>query len=334
MRDSLLELLRCPRCRAPVEPAGDGGNGSVAELACTGCALRYPVEDDIPRLLDDAVPGSAAKRRELAGWVELAKRQGWYEPDDDVDLALPFLCRDLGWDDAAWRANEHSFSLLLERFVRPGMRVLEVGAGKCWGAQHLVPGGCEYVGTDILADRNIGLGRGRLYERRIGPFERVQADGERLPFVDGAFDLTYAVATLHHAVDLRGMVREMARVTRRGGVVAALNEGTRSLRESPRNPNQEVERELGINEHVHTLPAYLVAFVAARLLPVRIERADGYGMFAGRTKIERLLRFPAGRTALAVGFNVLAGYSGISLYARRVGGHSRPPRTSPRDARP
>ena len=35
--------------------------------------------------------------------------------------------------------------------LKPGMRVLEVGAAKCWGAQHLIPLGCEYVGTDILA---------------------------------------------------------------------------------------------------------------------------------------------------------------------------------------
>ena len=139
-------------------------------------------------------PGIAEKRREIEGWVELARAQGWYEPEDEVDAVLPFVCRDLGWDDRNWRANEHSFSLLLDRYVRPGMRVLEVGAAKCWGAQHLVPRGCEYVGVDILADPKIGLGRGAFYEERVGPFGRVQADGEHLPFATRAFDLTYCVA--------------------------------------------------------------------------------------------------------------------------------------------
>ena len=100
------------------------------------------------------------------------------------------------------------------------MRVLEVGAAKAWAAQHLVPLGVEYVATDILADPNIGLGRGAFFEARVGPFARVQADGEHLPFADGAFDLTYCVAALHHALDLSRMVGEMARVTRRGGTVA------------------------------------------------------------------------------------------------------------------
>ena len=97
---------------------------------------------------------------------------------------LPYVNRDLGWDDRTWGANEHSFGLLLDR-LRPGMRVLEIGAAKCWGAQHVLPRGCEYVGTDILADPKIGLGRGTFYEERVGPFLRVQADGESLPFADG-----------------------------------------------------------------------------------------------------------------------------------------------------
>jgi SAM-dependent methyltransferase len=269
-------------------------------------------------MLDDSLPGIAAKRREMAGWVELAKRQAWYEPADDVDLALPFLSRDLGWDDDVWRATEHSFSVLLDCFVRPGMRVLEVGAGKCWAARHLVPLGCDYVATDLVADASIGLGRGVLYERRVGPFARVQADGEHLPFADRSFDLAYTVAALHHALDPARMTRELARVTRRGGVVAALNEGTRPLRWSPDNPDQEIERELGINERVHTLPGYVSSFLRAGLFPVRLERSDGRAPFAGRPRLQKLLRLPGGRTALTVALNVRAGYSGISLYARRL----------------
>ncbi len=115
-------------------------------------------------MLDDRLPGIAEKRGEIAGWVEMAKRQGWYVPDDELDAHLPYLTRDCGWDDKTWRANEHSFDLLLEH-VEPGMRVLEVGAAKGWAAQHLVPRGVEYVATDILADKNIGIGRGRSSSR-------------------------------------------------------------------------------------------------------------------------------------------------------------------------
>lgn len=307
---TVLDVLRCPACAAGLHDA----NGA---LECERCARHYGVEDGIPLLVADDGTAMAKKRREMAGWVELAREQGWYEPDDEVDAALPFLTRDLGWDDATWRANEHSFALLLEHYVRPGMRVLEVGAAKCWAAQHLVPLGCEYVGTDILIDRNIGLGRGEFYERRVGPFARVQADGERLPFADRSFDLVFCVAALHHALDLGAMVGELSRVARRGGVVAALNEGTRPFGAAAHNPEQDFEKSLGINEHVHTLAAYAGQFLRRGLVPVRVERAEGYGMFAGRRRVQKLFRLPGGRTALTVGFSLLKGYSGISIYARK-----------------
>lgn len=303
----LAEVVRCPVCGGGLRTGDD-------ELACGGCSRRYGVADGIPRLLDDSLPGIAAKRAEIEGWVEKAREESWYEPDDAVDAALPYLCRDLGWDDSNWHANEYSFDTLLARYVEPGMRVLEVGAAKCWGAQHLIPLGCQYVGTDILADANIGLGRGTFYEGQVGPFPRIQADGEHLPFADGSFDLAYCVATLHHALDLGQMVRELARVTRPGGLVCALNEGTRSLGRSGENPAQQAEKELGINEHVHTAWAYVWAFARAGLRIRRIDHAEGYHGRAGRV----LGRVPKLGTTLATLLEQSAGgYSGISIYARK-----------------
>jgi SAM-dependent methyltransferase len=317
---SRLIELRCPVCR--------GRLSGEDELVCGRCGRRYPIVDGIPRLLDDALPGIAAKRGEIAGWVELARKQDWYDPDDEVDRVLPFVCRDLGWDVSDWRATEHSFQVLLDRYVEPGLRVLEVGAAKCWGAQHMVPQGCEYVATDILADPNVGLGRGSFYEGRVGPFARIQADGEHLPFADGSFDLVYGVATLHHALDLPRMVQEMARVTRPGGLVAALNEGTRAPGRTRLEPSQEEERELGINEHVHTLWAYIAAFKRAGLRIRRLENADGgFRTHAGRA----LRRVPkVGWSAAVLLEQTFLGYSpamllrgspahgsGASIYARR-----------------
>src|SRR6476469_11061292 len=142
MAVQLLELVRCPVCAGALGEAG-------GSLVCARCRRRYAVDDGIPRLVEDALAGMREKRLEIAGWVEKARAEGWYEPQDDVDAALPYVCRDLGWTDPVWRANEHSFTVLLDRYVKPGHRVLEVGAAKCWGAQHLVPRGCEYVATDI-----------------------------------------------------------------------------------------------------------------------------------------------------------------------------------------
>jgi SAM-dependent methyltransferase len=308
----LLDVIRCPVCRGRLDRDTRG-------FACAGCGVSYPVEDGIPRMLDDRLPGIEAKRAEVAGWPAMAKEQGWYEPDDEVDAHLPYLTRDLGWEDKTWRANEHSFSLLVDRYVRPRMRVLEVGAAKAWAAQHLVPLGVEYVATDILADPNIGIGRGAFYEARVGPFARVQADGEHLPFADDAFDLVYCVAALHHALDLGRMVSELARVTRRGGVVAALNEGTRALRASGEVEDQAEEKGFGINEHVHTLYAYLWAFARAGLLVRRVEHAEGDRDLRRRRIGGKLRRLPVvGRSAATWFAQTCYGYSGVSLYARKL----------------
>ncbi len=256
--------------------------------------------------------------REIDGWPELAREQGWYEVDDRIDAALPFLNRELGWENRSWGATEHGFQLLLDGYIQSGDRVLEIGAAKSWASQHLLPLGCEYVACDLVVDAVIGLGRGRFFEQRVGPYLRIQADGERLPFADETFDVAFCVATLHHAIDLDAMVAELARVTRRGGVVAALNEGTRAPYRSGSNPEQEHEKELGINEHVHTVWAYIWAMRPARASPVAgVEYAEGpnearppRNRIAG--KLLRLGRRPATFWAL----NAYP-YAGLSLYARR-----------------
>jgi SAM-dependent methyltransferase len=303
----LLELLRCPFCRSGLAEDGRG-------FACPGCGRWFGRGDDgIPLMLHEELPGAREKLREAAGWLDKARAEGWYEPDDAVDAVLPFVNRELGWNNLTWHANSHSFEMLLERYIRAarGLRVLEVGAAKAWAARFWLERDCEFVATDILVDPKIGLGRGSFY----GEFPRVQADGEHLPFDDGRFDVAYCVATLHHALDLSRMVREMGRVTRSGGLLAALNEGVRGVFRNPENPEQADEKDLGINEHVHTVWAYAAAFARAGLVIRRMERADGrlpvpFGYFL--SLIPRI-----GMTVGTLAHLSSVRYTGVSIYARK-----------------
>lgn len=306
METALAEILRCPCCRAPVREQGGG-------LACGGCGRTFGRTDDgIPLMVHADLPGAAEKLAEAAAWPAKARAEGWYEPDDAVDAVLPFV-RELGLDDLNWLANGHSFQVLLDRYAGSdrGLRVLEVGAAKAWAARFWLERGDLFVATDILTDTKIGLGRGAFY----GEFGRVQADGENLPFADASFDVTYCVATLHHALDVRRMVAEMARVTRRGGVVAGLNEGARGVLRSAENPQQAGEKELGINEHVHTPWAYVRAFSRAGVTLRRVERSDGW---QPRVLGPTLGRVPkVGMTLATLLHASAATYVGISLYGRR-----------------
>ena len=90
----------------------------------------------------------------------------------------------------------------------------------------------------------------------------------------------------------------MARVTRRGGTVAALNAGTRAVRASGSVKDQEHEKSFGINEHVHTLYAYLWAFARAGLVVRRVEHAEGDDDLRDRRIGGKLRRLPVvGRSA-------------------------------------
>lgn len=308
--EALLAMLRCPLCGHPVVAEGE----EEPRLDCGGCGRCFAIEDGIPLMLHPDLSGAGEKLAESLGWVAKAKADGWYEPDDAVDAALPFPHREIpGFDDLEWLATGHSFQVLLDRYVgeQTGLRVLEVGAAKAWAAPYWAKRGCTYVATDILVDRSIGLGRGAFY----GAFARVQADGENLPFQDGCFDVSYCSATLHHALDLRRMVSEMARVTVPGGIVAGLNEGTRGIRSSSDNPDQASEKALGINEHVHTPWAYLSAFRAAGLEVRRLERAEGWPPVPWGGLLARIPK-----VGLSLGTFVhlsLAGYAGVSIYARK-----------------
>jgi len=304
----VLELLRCPFDRAELVAQTGGG------LSCPSCGRRFEVgADGIPLMLHADLPGAAVKLREAAAWPEKARAEGWYEPDDAVDAVLPFVNRELGWDDTNWRANAHSFEVLLGRYVGElrGLRVLEVGAAKAWAARFWFERDCEFVATDILVDPKMGLGRGAFY----GDFIRVQADGEHLPFADETFDVVYCIATLHHALDLGRMVRELARVARPGAIVAGLNEGVRGVGRSPDNPDQAGEKELGINEHVHSIWTYALVFTRAGLVMRRIERADGWPPVPYGGVLSHI---PKVGTTLGVLVHASAAhYIGVSLYARK-----------------
>jgi ubiquinone/menaquinone biosynthesis C-methylase UbiE len=203
--------------------------------------------------------------------------------------------------------------VLLDRYIQDGrgLRVLELGAAKAWAARFWLERDCEYVATDILVDPNIGLGRGAFY----GDFGRVQADGENLPFDDETFDVTYCVATLHHALDLSKMAREMARVTKAHGIVAGLNEGTRGVGRSSDNPEQAGEKELGINEHVHTVLAYLAAFTRAGIVVRRMERSDGWPPVPYGSVLSRIPK--VGMTLGTLAHLSAGKYAGVSIYGRK-----------------
>ena len=111
---------------------------------------------------------------------------------------------------------------LAERFadlagVRSGQRALDVGCGP--GALTAELSGRLGAGEVCAVDpsESFAVAAG---ERLPGVAVSV-ATAERLPFPDGAFDAVLAQLVVHFMADPVAGLREMGRVTRRGGVVGA-----------------------------------------------------------------------------------------------------------------
>ena len=101
--------------------------------------------------------------------------------------------------------------------VRAGQRVLDVGCGPGALAAELV----TRLGPAAVAAVDPSEPFVEAARARYPGVDVQQASAEHLPFPDRAFDATLAQLVVHFMSDPVAGLTEMARVTRRGGVVAA-----------------------------------------------------------------------------------------------------------------
>lgn len=128
--------------------------------------------------------------------------------------------------------------------IRGGTRALDVGCGPGALTAALV----ERLGAANVAGAEPSEPFARACRERLPGVEVAVAGAQDLPFADGAFDATLSQLVVNFIPDAEAGVREMSRVTRPGGVVAACvwdYPGEMTLLRSFWDAAREVEPERG-----------------------------------------------------------------------------------------
>jgi ubiquinone/menaquinone biosynthesis C-methylase UbiE/uncharacterized protein YbaR (Trm112 family) len=212
MRDSLLDMLRCPDCGAS-SLAPRGRRGACDELidgalACGACARTYPVCAGIPRLL----PSNLACELTDATTDTVRKRSEMRARDDQA------ADYDRMWYLSLFGLVEVPVTLAMMSLERRHT-LLEAGCGTGRMTREFATR-CERLVCVDFSWESLARCARKLALAEVANVDLVQADITRLPFRDGRFDRVVSCQVLEHVPtpeSRMSAVAELARATRDGG---------------------------------------------------------------------------------------------------------------------
>jgi 2-polyprenyl-3-methyl-5-hydroxy-6-metoxy-1,4-benzoquinol methylase/uncharacterized protein YbaR (Trm112 family) len=319
MREPLLQLLRCPRCRAERSFALDARERDSREVragsvACSSCGFVAPVTRGVVDLMPDP---PEVVRREAAGlerFADTMRADGW---DRARVLRLP--------DDPLeyWQGQKAAMEHLLDSVELPrGSTLLDVGSNTCWASSTFASRGLEVVALDISTAEMQGLYTADWWFQANGVyFERVLSTMFDPALASGSFDFVFCCEVLHHNTkpELRRTLSELHRVLRPGGLLIVLSEPLRFPTNLKRDHGAEVAQFEG-NENVYFFHEYVLAARRAGFDVELVEprtpaftgqplwlTADSSTLGSAKVFAQQLLRRSrAGRRAL-LGYTMLLG---------------------------
>lgn len=133
-----------------------------------------------------------------------------------------------------WRTAANSAAYLLPHLL-PHMTVLDVGSGPGTITADLATR-VRHVTASEVTPEALELARAEVAARGLDNVDFAVADAQALDFADGAFCVVHAHQVLQHVGDPVAALREMRRVTRPGGIVAARDSDYAAFAWYPRLP--------------------------------------------------------------------------------------------------
>jgi SAM-dependent methyltransferase/uncharacterized protein YbaR (Trm112 family) len=202
--ESLTETIRCPGCLGNLEFEEVAKH--EASLSCSNCNERFPITDDIPRMLLFPMRDALAGKMEAGG----------------ADVVQIKTARSFGFEwnrfPEMYREWQQSFLNYMQPHAAEffkGKKVLDAGCGTGRFSYYAARYGAEVWAIDLGSAVDVA----RRNTHELGNVRVIQADLHRPPFAAESFDFIYSIGVLHHLPDPEPAFRHLLDFLKPGGNV-------------------------------------------------------------------------------------------------------------------
>ena len=164
-----------------------------------------------------------------------------------------------------------------------GQQLIEIGCGIGTDLVRFARGGARVTGVD-LASTAIDLARQNFTLHGVAAEDLRVANGEALPYPDGAFDVVYGHGVVQYTADAPQLIRECHRVLRPGGTaifmvynrVSWLNALSKVMKVPLEHEDAPVLKKYSIGEFRVLLQPFSETRIVAERFPVKSRLHGGW----------------------------------------------------------
>lgn len=201
MKQWLLDILICPKCKGELNLAANWGGTEIMEgfLACRECKRDYPIVEGVPIFLQDKFDRK----------TEMNFNEQWkYYEYDETPLWEKSLEERAG-NSIKYVIGFQKFSELNDKFL------LDAGCGDGEITFFLANHSKKTIGMDL--SNSIFKAKREALKRKIENIDFIKCDVLNPPIKENIFDVIHSCGVLHHTPDPRKGVKELSKLLKKGG---------------------------------------------------------------------------------------------------------------------